>query len=518
MKTTMKKSVARILVLAMAICLMVSLAVPAAATAYNEKIVEAKKGVIQIDVVYVDREIALEQWITSGTGFLINEDTILTVNHVVNALDDSFYAETAIELSQLLDREITAEQLRSNLQLRVSVLRDVHIQATVKQASAEMDFAILTLEQPLNGLTPLALRKSSELKQTETVHALGFPALASALDDQVYYDTDDVTVTTGSVNKITRGDFGTDIGTADESWYRNVDIVEHSAIITGGNSGGPLVDANGNVVGINAVGNDVATINIAISLDPIMQTMDALGIEYTSADEPAPTEPAATEAPATEAPVATEAPATEAPTAAPTEAPTTVATEPPVAEKEEGGLPIILIVAAVAVVAVIIVVVVVMSKGKKKAAPAPAPAYAPPANGGFNAAPHTPVAGGYTAPMGAGETTVLGGGAGETTVLGRNVAGGTLVRKRTGETIAINADTFVIGRERKTSNYCIADNSSISRSHVTLSVRNGVTYLADMGAANGTFVNGVKAMPRQEIALKNGDKVTLADEEFEFRG
>ena len=117
----------------------------------------------------------------------------------------------------------------------------------------------------------------------------------------------------------------------------------------------------------------------------------------------------------------------------------------------------------------------------------------------------------------AGETTVLNQDAGETTVLSRNVNGGTLIRKRNGEKITISNEKFIIGRDRKAVNYCISDNSSISRSHVTLEVRGDVTYLVDMNAANGTFVNGVKAMPRQEIALKDGDKITLSDEDFEYK-
>ena len=178
----------------------------------------------------------------------------------------------------------------------------------------------------------------------------------------------------------------------------------------------------------------------------------------------------------------------------------------------------ILIIAAVAVAAIVLIVVVVVAGGKKKKAPAPAPAPAPrpvtpvAPNGGF--APVVPT---YPT-QDAGETTVLGGGAGETTVLSRNtVNGGTLIRKRTGESISINTDKFVIGRERKSVNYCISDNTSVSRNHITLTVRSGVTFLTDMNAANGTFVNGVKVPPRQEIALKNGDKITLADEDLEYK-
>jgi pSer/pThr/pTyr-binding forkhead associated (FHA) protein len=36
-----------------------------------------------------------------------------------------------------------------------------------------------------------------------------------------------------------------------------------------------------------------------------------------------------------------------------------------------------------------------------------------------------------------------------------------------------------------------------------------------MKAANGTFVNGVKQMPNQKLALKSGDKITLADEDLQ---
>ena len=521
MKTTLKKTVARIFVMAMVLCTLISLAVPASATAttFNQKIIDAKKGVVQIDLWYVDQDTAEEMWLGSGTGFLINEDTVITCNHVVRGFSDEWYVAKAKSTRWKAGKERTAKDLKENLELRISVLRDVHVRATVKQYSEEMDFAILTLNDKLHNRETLVLRSSKDLAQTEAVYALGFPAAMDGLADQNYYDADDVTITTGNVNKTSRDSFVTTSQIDNKVYvtgvYSNVDCVAHSAVITSGNSGGPLVDANGNVVGINAASNEAGTTNLAISIDQLMATMDALGIEYTKAEDA----PAATEAPVVEtepAPVVTEAPVVVETQPVVTEAPVVVETQPAPTEpvKEDGGsnMTTILIVAAIAVVAVVVVIVVVMSKGKKKAAPAPV--YNPPANnGGF-----TSQTNGYTAAMGAGETTVLSGSAGETTVLSRGAAGGTLIRKRNGESIVINAERFVIGRERKTSNYCIADNSSISRSHVTLSVRGGITYLTDMNAANGTFVNGVKAMPNQEIALKNGDKITLADEDFEFRG
>lgn len=511
MKTTMKKSIARILTLALVLVMMMSFAVPTmASSTHNQSTLDAMQAVVQIDVYFVDPELGYEEWLTGGTGFFINEDTLLTCNHLVNQFPDEFYAAWAKETNKSLGVKRTAKDIKENLELRVAVLRDVSVKATVKKASTEMDFAILTLEEKIYDRTTLPLRKSSELLQTEVVYALGFPGVVANADDQPRNDASDVTSSDGTVSKITRSTFTT----TDGSLYKDVDVVEHGARISGGFSGGPLVDAEGNVVGINAVGNEVGSINMAVSMDPILQTLNALGIKYTAAEEAAPAETvAATEAPApVETVAATEAPtqATEAPTQA-TEAPTqaTEETKPVIIDDPDPFNPTILIVAAVAVLAVIIIIVVVMSKGKKKAS-APTGYTAPTApSGGFTAPT-------YTAPMGAGETTVLASDAGETTILNHAANGGTLTRKRTNETITINAERFIIGRERKTANYCISDNSSISRSHVTLTVKNGTTYLTDMNAANGTFLNGVKVLPNQETALKSGDKIKLADEEFEF--
>ena len=508
-----KKFISRILVFAMVLCMMVAVATPVAAAEANQSVTDAKNGVVQIQIWFVDNEYSFNVHLTNGTGFLINEDTVVTCEHVVQYKSDSTVASGwASYVYKVTGVRYTPAEVMDCIELRISVLRDVHVKAKLRTTSTEMDYAILTMEEKLHNRATLPLRSSATLKQTEAVYALGFPADMLEITDRNYYTADDVTITSGAVDKV-----GADnIDFNDGKPYINVDCVAHSALISGGSSGGPLVDANGNVVGINA-----ATFNgrnVSIASDQLIATLDALGIEYAPAPAPAPPAPPAPVATEAPAPVATEAPApvaTEASAPVATEAPATVATEPPVTDDPVEPIdPIVLIAVAVAVVAVVVVVVVVLAGKKKKAALAPAPVGAAPSTGGFQTASQMPV---YTAPMNAGETSVLSQSAGETTVLNRNVNGGMLIRKRTGESVNINAENFVIGRERKTSNYCIADNTSISRSHVTLSVRGGVTYLADMNAANGTFVNGVKALPRQEIALKSGDKITLADEEFEFR-
>lgn len=528
---TMKKTLACVVCMALAVCLICVLAVPASATTANEKVTDAKNAVVQVQLWFSDPEHwRNEIYLSYGSGFLINDSTVVTNNHVINHVTDSEIAsQWGDYLFEVTGLDYTPEEIMNHMQLRISVYRDVYVTATVRTTSSEMDYAILTLSEQLHNRTTLPIRSSSTLAQTESVYALGFPGDVDDLTDQSTYDADDVTITSGAVNKVDRMSYNVAQALpSGVTWvvpFENVECVESSAKIMGGNSGGPLVDNDGNVVGINANGSDVR--NLAVASDQLIATLDALGIPYTSADEVA-SETEATEEVTEEVTEAvteevTEA-ATEAPTEEVTEAVTEAPTEAPVVEKEEGNSSmIILLVAGIAIVAVVVVVVVVLSKGKKKE-PAPVAAashaqapvsHAAPANTGFTAAPvSAPIA---TTPMDAGETTVLSQDAGETTVLSRNVNGGTLTRKKNGEVIKINAETFVIGRERKSVNYCIADNSSISRNHVKLLVEGGITYLVDMKAANGTFVNGVKAMPNNKIALKNGDKITLADEDLEFK-
>ena len=500
MKTTKTSRLARIFVTALVVCMIACFMLPASALAASETVNNTKYGVLQVNLVYTD-DTNTPRNIAWGTGFLINDNTVITSHHVVNLSEEELG-----ELAEALGK--TVAEVKSRLSVTVTVTRDVAKACTILEQSYEMDFAVLRLSGSLQGKTPLMIRPSKDVKQAEVVYAIGFPDTSAALQSYNTYNSDDATITQGIVNKI---GMGVNLYSGANTTY-----IQTSCNLDYGNSGGPMVDENGYVIGISqgTIGDEVTEYYNAVAIDQVVEVLDAVGIIYT----PAPTgsQPVEQE---TEPPVVTEAPATEAPaTEAPATLPELIIPDDVEEEEEDSSMMLILIIAGVAVVVIVVVVVVILAGGKKKTpAPAPMPVVppvrpnTPPTNNGFAPPPTYPV-------QGAGETTVLGGGAGETTVLSRSsVNGGTLIRKRTGETVAINADQFVIGRERKSVNYCISDNSSVSRTHVRLSVRGGVTYLADLGAANGTFVNGVKVMPRQEVALKNGDKITLADEDLEFK-
>lgn len=501
-----KKLIVRVLTLAMVMCMLFALAIPASAAT-----VEAAKGLDEVKYgVFKFNQLYQGEAQSRGTAFLINEDTIITAAHCV------YDAELELEAYGITGS--LEEWYKEQFSYTVTVERDMTIGATLINFSENMDFAILKLDQPIYTRKYLTLRNSKEVKQGEQVYSVGFPAY---YDDQNYdstYTVDDVTMKTGIVSK-TQG--------MDDFYYSsgrhfNGDILTTTCEVSGGDSGGPLVDANGYVIGVSVFSASASANESfygATAIDQIMRACDNLGIDYHTADASVPVETEAAEPETTAAP---ETEATEAPTEA-TEAATEATEETKAAEivKEDGpDMTMILIVVAVAVVAVVVVVVVVMSKGKKKQpAQAPAGGYVPPVappvggstvqtnNGGFTQAP-------IFTPTDAGETSVLTQDAGATTVLTAN--GGALTRKGSGEVIKISKPEFVIGRNRAAVDYCPTGNTSISGKHAKLVIQGSETYIVDLKSTNGTFVNDAKLTPNQQTLLKSGDKITLADEDFTF--
>lgn len=120
-----------------------------------------------------------------------------------------------------------------------------------------------------------------------------------------------------------------------------------------------------------------------------------------------------------------------------------------------------------------------------------------------------------------GETTVLvSQTAGETTVLKSTAQPGAaqpyLLRSRNGEKISLNRPVFRIGKERSFVDYLISDNTAVSRSHANFIRKDGACFVVDTNSTNHTYINGSMIPSNVETALHDGDKVCLANEEFQF--
>ena len=533
----------KMLMVILTICLTMLFTVPVLADE-SDSVNAARNGVLQVNLVYVDKN-GNTYPIQGGSGFLISDQVLLTNQHVVQMSDETKQAASeAYGVDFVNDNKL-------DIRLQVVVQRDVVIDATVKKSSAEMDVAIVDLSEPIYDRTPLDLGESTSATEAQKVYALGFPQATELAQDINYYTNADVTVTDGIIAKKVE--------------VNGTPFLQHSAKLSGGNSGGPLLNTSGQVIGINQFRTNGDEYYYAMEINDIKKLLDAIGVTYNSAGESVPVDNTVTDNNNTDSNNQQED--TEKDKEPEKEEVNKSSLESKIAEaekvdaskyttesmgvlegkledakdvanddemsqemvdksvqeldnalkqlEEKGGLGswLWVIVGGVAVaIIVIIVIIVLVSKGNKKR---PIPERKIPDNALVPPRPTPPTTpSGYG---GNGETSVLNEGAGETTVLGAGASSGAyLIRRKNRERIMITGPVFTIGKERRRVNYCVDDNSSVSRCHVRIS-RKGSQYMAaDMNSTNYTFINGMKVNPGEEKALSDNDLLRLSDEEFEF--
>ncbi|XP_067896005.1 serine protease HTRA3-like [Heterodontus francisci] len=186
--------------------------------------------------------------LSSGSGFIISDSGLIVTNaHVVVS------SNTVISGQQ---------------QLKVQVHDGKNYEATIKDIDKKSDIATIKIN-PKRKLPILSLGQSVDLRPGEFVVAIGSPF---ALQN---------TVTTGIVSSAQRE--GRELGLRDS----DMDYIQTDAIINYGNSGGPLVNLDGEVIGINTL-KVTAGISFAIPSDRIAmflidshdkQTKDGTGVK-----------------------------------------------------------------------------------------------------------------------------------------------------------------------------------------------------------------------------------------------
>lgn len=158
---------------------------------------------------------------TSGSGFVINDKGYIATNHHVISKGRKLYVNP--------DGNSVAIQ---------SVVRNPN--ARIVWASQERDLAILKVTNP-DEFEPVTLAEILPRKG-EALFAVGYPGAANQNNIKGSRDiTSDATVTAGVLSRSYIG-----------SWRRTpIQLVQHNAEISWGNSGGPLFDECRRVIGVN---------------------------------------------------------------------------------------------------------------------------------------------------------------------------------------------------------------------------------------------------------------------------
>lgn len=238
--------------------------VPLNALAADNPVPKAKQAVVCIvsGIGYQNgKPYTYDGYYGTGTGFGVGrsgEDAqiFVTNNHVISDKQNKPYDQVYIFVDN------------ANLYDESSV-----VPCRILYADPQVDLAIIQAEAPIPGVGTLPLRSAKEIKTGDDVYALGFPAIADELADSNHYTVDDITVTDGIVSRRLQ------IG--------GVDYMAHTAKINHGNSGGPLIDTAGNVVGINTLGiADVENADLrcyAFDIDYAIDVLEQLELPYTKA-------------------------------------------------------------------------------------------------------------------------------------------------------------------------------------------------------------------------------------------
>jgi serine protease Do len=160
----------------------------------------------------------------SGSGFFVSPSYVVTNHHVVGRGAPG------------------SEALVISKHLKTGYIGTV-VATSPPGQTMQADFAVIRVDLPANAAQPLAL--ANEPAVLSEVVAAGYPAIGMAVDRNLrrlaagdLKAAPEVVLTKGTVSAI-------------QNKERDTPMLLHSADISAGNSGGPLIDSCGRVVGIN---------------------------------------------------------------------------------------------------------------------------------------------------------------------------------------------------------------------------------------------------------------------------
>jgi S1-C subfamily serine protease len=250
-------------------------------------VLTAKESVVRIYTTFTDAKGKVQD--ISGSGFVVDKGLIVTNYHVAYPPQGrsivSYVADGGLFKGKLKKAEVIAELPDRDLALlKVDALSD---------------------RPPLKILMKGAATDSgpSPVKDGQDVYAIGFPSLSDEwslekvlkqeetkdlkAEDFIAMEKDLTTPEQqeGEVSKMTSTrEWGFE--GAFKSQITAVNIIQHSAKVNPGNSGGPILNKCGAVVGVNTMiaANGINTVNKALDVAELAVFLDTNNVKYQKSD------------------------------------------------------------------------------------------------------------------------------------------------------------------------------------------------------------------------------------------
>ena len=163
-----------------------------------------------------------------------------------------------------------------------SAAANKYMSAQIYVLDTKRDLCVLRLPEATTERKAMVLCKSNDVDIDDEFAALGYPSVAEIDNDFIAFDQNDIVITKGGIAKQTMNS-------------NSVNVYMIDIAISEGNSGGPLVNSKGEVVGINTyytsdkagiLSTQVdASANYAVTVDELVRIIDRETVPYVLSTE-----------------------------------------------------------------------------------------------------------------------------------------------------------------------------------------------------------------------------------------
>lgn len=234
--------------------------------AKEDRIGAAKKGIVEVLSGFADGNGTFRK-MKSASGFLISNGE----NGAIIVTNAGILKSTKKEKKAYCEEnDLKAEDCQFEDIVQIVIRGDVTAEAQILTQSEELDFCVLGMDSVVNEKAALRLGDSTLPVTGDTVFALGF----SSDSTEIEFSEEEVEVYQGNVQ--------------DKAFSQDGEAyIQHSAAVLEGNTGGPLLDAEGYVIGINCFRYSDVDLGryYALPVNKVAEILDNFAIAYGSREE-----------------------------------------------------------------------------------------------------------------------------------------------------------------------------------------------------------------------------------------